>query len=72
MGTIRARTSELAIVVAVVAISTQDLRTHGPSLGSAIEIQDVRQQAGLRQRAVAEMGHGMARRRVDAELRNQV
>lgn len=60
MRAVWARTSELAVVITVVAIGAQNLRAHGASLRDAVEIQHVQQQAGLRQRAVAEMGHGMA------------
>src|SRR5579864_3950862 len=72
VGTVRARASELAIVITVVAIGAEDLRAHGSSLGNTIEIQHIRKQAGLRQRTVTGMGHWMARRGVDAELRDQV
>ena len=47
------RAAELAIVVRVVTIGAENLRSHRTSLRYAIEIQHVWQQTWLRQRAVA-------------------
>lgn len=53
-------TAKFPIVVAIVAIRAEDLRSYAATLRDAIEIQHVRQQAGLRQRAATDMGNRMA------------
>jgi hypothetical protein len=62
MRTVRPRAPELAVVVAVMAIGAEDANAHGASLPGAIEIEHVRAQAGLRERAAAVVHHRMARR----------
>ena len=72
MRTVRARPPELAIIVTVVAVRTENLCSYGPPLRRAVEIPHSAEQAGLRQRTVADLGNGMARSGVDAELQNNV
>jgi len=72
MRTIRTCATELAIVVAIVAIGTKDSRAHGAPARDAVEVQHVCQQTGLRQRAVAVVGHGMAGGRSGGKLRDYV
>ena len=72
MRAVRTCPAELAIVVAVVAIGAENLCAHGPALGDPIEIQHAGQQAGLRERAVADVRDGMAGGGGDGELRNQI
>ena len=72
MGTVRAGAAEFAIVVAVVAIGAEDLVAHGAALGDAVQVQHVGPQAGLRERAVADVHDGMAGGGRDGKLRDQV
>src|SRR5271155_2222081 len=72
MRTIRPRTSELAIVVAVVAVGTENLRSHRAPWRDPVEIQHIAEQARLRQRAVTDVSNRMARRGSKTELQNDV
>ena len=54
------RPAEFAIVVAVVAVGTQDAGAHGAPERPAIKIQLVITKAGLRERTTAIKEHGMA------------
>lgn len=60
--TIRPRSAELAVVIAVVTIGAEDTHAHDASLPRAIEIEHIRAQAGLRKWAAAIVHHRMARR----------
>ncbi len=51
--------TKFAVIVAGMAIGTEDLRAHEPCGRGAVLIQHVRKQARLRQRAAAGMRHGM-------------
>ena len=72
MRTVRTGSTKLTIVVAVVTIRAQNLRPHRAARRNSIEVQHVRQQAGLRECAAPCVGHRMARGRRNRELRNQV
>ena len=74
-GTVRTvctRSPKLAIVVAVVAIRAKNLRSHRAPWSDSIQVQHVRQQAGLRECAASGMHHRMARRGRYGKLRNLV
>src|ERR1035438_8344984 len=60
MRTARTRAPEFAIVIAVVAIGAENLNAHGAAAADAVQVQHIRQQAGLWQRAAPVMHHGMA------------
>jgi hypothetical protein len=61
-----------AIVVAIVAIGTQNLGAHGTTLLDAIQVKHVGQQAGLLVSTVSQMHHGMARGGREFKLHNLV
>lgn len=70
--TVRPQTAKLAVVIAVVAIGAENLSPHAPPLCDAVEIQHVRQQAGLQQPAAAHMGDGVAGGTAESELGDDV
>ena len=53
-------TSELAVIVAAVAVGAQNLDTHHPPLRDPVKVQHVTEQAGLRQRAAAGVSNRVA------------
>src|SRR3974390_1087807 len=55
--------AEFTIVVAVVAVATEDARAGGTRRNLPVEVEHFSQQAGLRQRTGAVVEHGMAGRR---------
>ena len=69
---VRSGAAEFAVVVTVMTIAAKDLCPHRAPLADAVNIGHVLTQAGLRKRAVARMGYGMARGRRHSELRNDV
>lgn len=70
--TVRPGAAELAIVVAVVAIGAEDARSHHARRRRSILIQQVQQEAGLRQGTGSIMSHRVARRCRRSEFRNNV
>ena len=72
VGAVRTGASELAVIVAVVAIGAKYLDPHGATLLDAIQIQHIGQQARLRERAASAVHDGMARSGCDGKLGDQV
>lgn|SRR5437016_3116175 len=72
VGTIRPGAAKFAIVLAIVAVSTEDAKSHGARGAGPIQIQHLAAQARLRQDATPVMHYRVARRRGGTELRNQV
>ena len=70
--TVGSAASEFPVIVAVMAVRAQDANTHAARRRAAIEIQHVRSQAGLRERASAIVHHGMARSRDESKLWNHI
>lgn len=69
---VRACPAELAIVVAVVTIRAENLRSHAASLCDAVQIEHIRQQAGLGQSTAANVSNRVARSTGDRKLRDHV
>lgn len=69
---VRACPAKLTIVVAVVAIGAENLRSHTSSLSNAIQIQHVGQQTGLGQSTAASVGNWVARGARNSKLRDHV
>ena len=69
---IRPAATEFAIVVAVMAVGTEDPCTERAPLRMSIQIPDKLQQAGLRQGTITVVHHGMTLPRRSVELRDKV
>src|SRR5208282_1581479 len=72
VGAVRSGAAEFAIVIAVVAVSAEDLDAHGASRSRSVLVQHEGAQAGLGVGTGADMGHGVARSRQLSKLRNDV
>jgi len=72
MGSVRAGAAKFAIVITVVAVGAKNSIAHVPAWRRSVEIQHLRPEARLWQRAVAIMNNGMARTSSHAELRNDI
>ena len=64
--------AELAIVIAVVAVGTENAHAHGASLRAAIQIEHVAQETGLRKGAAAIVHHRVTRGGGLRQLRDDV
>src|SRR5581483_7881372 len=60
MRATRTGASEFAVIVAIVAISAEDLAAHHASLGSPVQVPHIGKQAGLGESTAAWMGDWMA------------
>ena len=68
MGTVRTSSPKLPVVIAVMTVGAQDLRTHGASWPGAVDVQHVRPQARLWVRTAANLHDWVLRGRSRAEL----
>lgn len=72
MRTVRTGSTKLPVVITVVTVRAQNLRSHGAALPGTVNVQHVGSQARLRKRTATNLHDWMLRSRIHVELRQNI